>query len=140
VTGSLLSQTYGMGICPHQTEQVFGLFSRLPPQPSRRSMFECIAQSVPEHVSLARPWSFEAIILAVLLEQEKRIAELVERLDELDGGNMPSQGRGYWLRKKTVHPRNPVPSQVLGMIGGRFNVRLGDWKGTGQSPTTMRLQ
>jgi hypothetical protein len=43
-------------------------------------LFESITQHVQGDVYLSRPWSFEAIRLAVLLEHEKRIAELVRML------------------------------------------------------------
>jgi hypothetical protein len=55
-------------------------------------LFEGITQHVQGDVSLSRPWSFEAVILAVLLEQQKRITEVLSRLGEYEG-------RGCGLRR-----------------------------------------
>jgi hypothetical protein len=43
-------------------------------------LFACITQHVQGDVSLSWPWSCEAVIVAVLLDHEKRIAELVRML------------------------------------------------------------
>jgi hypothetical protein len=34
---------------------------------------------------LGRPWGFEAVLMAVVLEHEKRVGEIITRLEELDG-------------------------------------------------------
>jgi hypothetical protein len=35
---------------------------------------------------VSRPWPFETIVMAILLEQEKRVEEMVKRLEELLAG------------------------------------------------------
>ena len=37
-------------------------------------------------VMVSRPWPFETIVMAILLEQEKRVEEMVKRLEELLAG------------------------------------------------------
>jgi hypothetical protein len=40
-------------------------------------MFACAKQQVQAEVYLSRPWGFEAVLMAVMLEHEKRIERLV---------------------------------------------------------------
>jgi hypothetical protein len=35
---------------------------------------------------VSRPWPFETMVMAVLLEHEKRIEEMVKKLEELGAG------------------------------------------------------
>jgi hypothetical protein len=42
---------------------------------------ECATLHVQAGVTVSRPWPFETIVMAVLLEQEKRIMELSQRLE-----------------------------------------------------------
>jgi len=46
-------------------------------------MFACVTQQLQAEVRLGRPWRFEAVLMAVLLEHEKRVGELANRLEEL---------------------------------------------------------
>ena len=56
-------------------------------------LFACIAQHVQGDVYLPRPWSFEAVILAVLLEHEKRIDDLLKQLEGLEASLRSETGR-----------------------------------------------
>jgi hypothetical protein len=45
-------------------------------------MFACVKHQVQAEVYLSRPWRFEALLVAVLLEQEKRIGQLLQQIEE----------------------------------------------------------
>jgi len=45
-------------------------------------VFACVTRHMQADVYLSRPRTFEAIILAVLLEHEKRILELIRELEQ----------------------------------------------------------
>jgi hypothetical protein len=47
-------------------------------------MFACATQQLEAKIQLGRPWRFEAVLMAVLLEHEKRVKRLQSLLDELD--------------------------------------------------------
>jgi hypothetical protein len=51
-----------------------------PDQEAFESLFACITRHLQADVYLSRPRTFEAIILAALLEHENRITELVQEL------------------------------------------------------------
>jgi hypothetical protein len=57
----------------------------LPPfsslQPISDRLFDCAKLHIQAGVMVARPWPFETIVMAVLLEHEKRIAEVMERIE-----------------------------------------------------------
>jgi hypothetical protein len=65
-------------------------------------MFECAKQQLEAEVQLGRPWSFEAVILAVLLEHEKRVEEMLRRL--ADGREGRGQG-SPWVARQGATPR-----------------------------------
>jgi hypothetical protein len=44
-------------------------------------LFDCAKLHVQAGVMVSRPWVFETIVMAVLLEQEKRISRLLQQLD-----------------------------------------------------------
>ena len=44
-------------------------------------LFDCAKLHIQAGVMVARPWPFETIAMAVLLEHEKRIAEVMERIE-----------------------------------------------------------
>jgi hypothetical protein len=46
-------------------------------------MFACAKQHVQAEVLLGRPWGFEAVLMAVLLEHEMRMGEMLRKLEEL---------------------------------------------------------
>jgi hypothetical protein len=46
-------------------------------------LFDCAKLHVQAGVMVLRPWAFETIVMAVLLEQEKRIEQLLKRLEAL---------------------------------------------------------
>jgi hypothetical protein len=45
-------------------------------------MFACAKQQLQLEVQLGRPWRFEVVLMAVLLEHEKRIEQLLGELHE----------------------------------------------------------
>jgi hypothetical protein len=46
-------------------------------------MVACAKQHVLAEVLLGRPWGFEAVLMAVLLEHETRMGEILRRLEAL---------------------------------------------------------
>ena len=46
-------------------------------------LFDCAKLHVQAGVMVSRPWPFETIVMAVLLEQQRRIEEVVRRIAEL---------------------------------------------------------
>jgi hypothetical protein len=44
-------------------------------------LFDCAKLHIQAGVMVSRPWPFETIVMAVLLEQEKRIGDLIQRLE-----------------------------------------------------------
>ncbi len=46
-------------------------------------LFDCAKLHVQAGVMVSRPWASETIVMAVLLEQEKRIEEMLKRLEAL---------------------------------------------------------
>jgi hypothetical protein len=59
-----------------------------PDQEAFDSLFACVTRHLQADVYLSRPRTFEAIILAVLLEHEKRIERIPKQLD----GEQPREG------------------------------------------------
>ena len=49
-------------------------------------LFECAKEQLKAEIQLGRPWGFELVLMAVMLEHEKRIQEMVSRLEELSAG------------------------------------------------------
>jgi hypothetical protein len=49
-------------------------------------MVACATRQLQAAVQLGRPWRFEAVLMAVLLEHEKREEVVVKRIEELGGG------------------------------------------------------
>jgi hypothetical protein len=43
-------------------------------------LFDCAKLQVQAGVMVSRPWAFETIMMAILLEQEKRIEHILKRL------------------------------------------------------------
>jgi hypothetical protein len=62
-------------------------------------MFACATQPLQAAVPLGRPWTFEAVLMAVLLAHEKRLEQLRMRLEaisaekHLPDGNPSDGGR-----------------------------------------------
>jgi hypothetical protein len=46
-------------------------------------LFDCAKLHIQAGVMVARPWPFETIIMAIVLEQQKRLERLLSLLDEL---------------------------------------------------------
>jgi hypothetical protein len=44
-------------------------------------LFDCAKRHVQAGVMLSRPWPFETIVMAVLLEHEKRIERILKQLE-----------------------------------------------------------
>jgi hypothetical protein len=60
-------------------------FRRALSQPDQEAfdhLFTCITRHLQANVYLSRPRTFEAIMLTVLLEHEKRIEEVMRRLEQ----------------------------------------------------------
>jgi hypothetical protein len=49
-------------------------------------LFDCAKRHVQAGVMVSRPWPFETIVLAVFLEQEKWVEEILKRLDSSPDG------------------------------------------------------
>ncbi len=45
-------------------------------------LFDCAKLHIQAGVMVSRPWPFETIVMAVLLEQEKRMAQLLQQIEE----------------------------------------------------------
>jgi hypothetical protein len=52
-------------------------------------MFACAKQQLQAEVQLGQPWRFEAVLMAVLLAHEKKVVELVRRIEELKASSRP---------------------------------------------------
>jgi hypothetical protein len=52
-----------------------------PDQEAFDPLFACITRHIQADIYLSRPRTFEAVILAVLLEHEKRVMELIRELE-----------------------------------------------------------
>jgi hypothetical protein len=48
-------------------------------------LFDCTKLHIQAVVMVARPWPFETIVIAVLLEQQKQVEQLESLLDEFQG-------------------------------------------------------
>lgn len=63
-------------------------------------MFACAMQQLPTEVQLRRPWKFEAVLMAVVLEHEERLEQIRLRLEAVSaekhhrvpGGKPPEGG------------------------------------------------
>jgi len=57
-------------------------------QPLFDRLFDCAKLHIQAGVMVARPWPFETIVMAIVLEQQKRVEEMVRRLEELSAGEV----------------------------------------------------
>jgi hypothetical protein len=48
-------------------------------------MFACATQPLQAEVQLGRPWRFEAVLMAAVLEHATMVGEMVRRLEEISG-------------------------------------------------------
>ena len=55
-------------------------------QPIFDRLFDCAKLHIQAGVMVARPWVFETIVMAMVLEQQKRLEGLQSLLDELQRG------------------------------------------------------
>jgi hypothetical protein len=51
-------------------------------QPIFDRLFDCAKLHIQAGVMVSRPWPFETIVMAILLEQEKRIEHLMRQLEQ----------------------------------------------------------
>lgn len=51
-------------------------------------MFACAKQHVQAEVLLGRPWGFEVVLMAVLQAHERRMGEMLRKLEELRASPM----------------------------------------------------
>ena len=52
-------------------------------------LFDCAMLDIQAGVMMSRPWSFDSIIMAIFLEQQKQLERLESLLDELHGRGQP---------------------------------------------------
>src|SRR3712207_4415868 len=57
-------------------------------------LFDCAKLHIQAGVMVLRPWPFETIALAVLLEHEKRINQALDTLQELNAAHTAAAGSG----------------------------------------------
>jgi hypothetical protein len=50
-------------------------------------LFDCAKQHVQAGVMVARPWAFETVVMAIVLEQHKQVERVERLLYELEGGD-----------------------------------------------------
>jgi hypothetical protein len=50
-------------------------------------LFDCAKLHVQAGVVQSRAWPFETIVIAVLLEHQKKVEEVYKRIEELDDGD-----------------------------------------------------
>jgi hypothetical protein len=63
-------------------------FKRTLPKPDQAifdRLFDCAKLHIQAGVMVARPWPFETIVMAIVLEQQKQVERLQSPLDELQG-------------------------------------------------------
>jgi hypothetical protein len=97
----------------HQEQESWRKFRRALTRDDREA-FDRLFQHARRHAAeasyVARPTPFEAVVMAVLLEQEKALGEIRSRLDKLEAGRLDKL----------------VPSGVEGLEAGPFeNLRAG---------------
>ena len=91
----------------HQEQESWRKFRRALTRDDRDAfdrLFEHARRHAAEASYVARPTPFEAVVMAVLLEQEKALAEIRSRLDKLEAGRLDKL----------------VPSGVEGLEAGRL--------------------
>ncbi|HZY31878.1 MAG TPA: hypothetical protein VFF86_09590 [Candidatus Methylomirabilis sp.] len=75
----------------HQEQESWRKFRRALTRDDRDAfdrLFEHARRHAAEASYVARPTPFEAVVMAVLLEQEKALAEIRSRLDKLEAGRL----------------------------------------------------
>jgi 3-methyladenine DNA glycosylase/8-oxoguanine DNA glycosylase len=53
-------------------------------QPLFDRLFDCAKLHIQAGVMVARPWPFETLVMAIVLEQQKQVERLQSLLDELE--------------------------------------------------------
>jgi hypothetical protein len=48
-------------------------------------LFDCAKRHIQAGVMVSRPWAFETMVMAIILEQQKQVERLQTLLDELQG-------------------------------------------------------
>jgi hypothetical protein len=54
-------------------------------QPIFDRLFDCAKLHIQSGVMVSRPWPFETILMAILLEQQKEVERLESLLDKIEG-------------------------------------------------------
>jgi hypothetical protein len=57
-------------------------------------LFDCAKLHIQAGVMVSRPWPFETIAIAVLLEHQKRIDQALDALQELNAAHTAASGSG----------------------------------------------
>jgi hypothetical protein len=65
-------------------------------------LFDCAKRHTQAGVMVSRPWPFETIVMAVLLEQEKRINQLLDTLHALNAAHPAAADSGRRLEDSAV--------------------------------------
>ena len=52
-------------------------------------LFDCAKLHIQAGVMVSRPWPFETIVMAIVLEQQKQVEQLERLLDELHSRGQP---------------------------------------------------
>ena len=107
----------------HQEQESWRKFRRALTRDDRDAfdrLFEHARRHAAEASYVARPTPFEAVVMAVLLEQEKALAEIRGRLDKLEASRLdklvPSGVEGLEASRLD----KLVPSGVEGLEAGRL--------------------
>ena len=70
-------------------------------------LFEHARRHAAEASYVARPTPFEAVVMAVMLEQEKALAEIRSRLDKLEAGRLDRLEAGHLEKLEATRERKP---------------------------------
>jgi hypothetical protein len=74
-------------------------------QPIFDRLFDCAKLHIQAGVMVSRPWPVKTIIMAILLEHEKRIEHLMRQLEQRVSSTES------WLNEKKERPRHHGPGQ-----------------------------
>ena len=86
-------------------------------------LFDCAKLHVQAGVYLSRPWPFEVIAMAILLEQHKRLERLLTRLEAVCQSALPAD---LAVREK--------PQEPLALLGAAEGTHARPKKGQRQDP------
>lgn len=94
----------------HQEQESWRKFRRALTRDDREAfdrLFEHARRHAAEASYVARPTPFEAVVMAVMLEQEKALAEIRNRLDKLEAGHLDRLEAGRLEKLEATRERKP---------------------------------